>query len=341
MLGSQVFALETPGAKLNYGVNKVRFPNPVQVGARIRGHVTIGEVTDLPTGKQLTVRHTIEIEGQAKPACVAETGRPARSPSPTRVGISRTAAARVRRPVARARRSRPRAPRAPARSGPGSSVCSVNSGCPARTASPGLACRSTPAPACTGSSLRARPAPSRQAAMPTAQRVQPGQHAVARRGHDVRLAGRRQRRVRVAALRARSSRARCPSPSRRPARRPGRRRPRPARREHLAGQRERSARRRRPVRRRRAPRPTRAPRCALPAVSPSGVDMSVSRATVCDAGVGAERDHRLGELARLVDVLHERAGADLHVEHQRAGALGDLLAHDRRRRSAGSPRPCR
>ena len=35
-LGSQVFGLETPGAKLNYGVNKVRFPNPVRVGKRIR-----------------------------------------------------------------------------------------------------------------------------------------------------------------------------------------------------------------------------------------------------------------------------------------------------------------
>ena len=37
-LGSQVFSLETPGAKLNYGVNKVRFPNPVRVGSRIRAH---------------------------------------------------------------------------------------------------------------------------------------------------------------------------------------------------------------------------------------------------------------------------------------------------------------
>ena len=36
VLGSQVFALETPGAKLNYGVNKVRFPNPVRVGSRVR-----------------------------------------------------------------------------------------------------------------------------------------------------------------------------------------------------------------------------------------------------------------------------------------------------------------
>ena len=38
LLGSQVFRLETPGAKLNYGVNKVRFPNPVRVGSRVAQH---------------------------------------------------------------------------------------------------------------------------------------------------------------------------------------------------------------------------------------------------------------------------------------------------------------
>jgi acyl dehydratase len=72
-LGSQVFTLRTPGAKLNYGVNKVRFPNPVRVGKRVRSHVAIGEVVDIKSGKQMTVRHTIEIEGEEKPACVAET----------------------------------------------------------------------------------------------------------------------------------------------------------------------------------------------------------------------------------------------------------------------------
>ena len=72
-LGSQVFSLQTPGAKLNYGVNKVRFPSPVLVGSRIRLHEKIAAVTDIPAGKQLTVQHTMEIEGQEKPACVAET----------------------------------------------------------------------------------------------------------------------------------------------------------------------------------------------------------------------------------------------------------------------------
>ncbi len=72
-LGSQVFSLETPGAKLNYGVNKVRFPNPVRVGSRVRAKVAVGEVTDIPAGKQLTLKYVVEIEDQDKPACVAET----------------------------------------------------------------------------------------------------------------------------------------------------------------------------------------------------------------------------------------------------------------------------
>ena len=72
-LGSQVFTLDTPGAKLNYGVNKVRFPNPVRVGSRVRDTVSVGDVTDLPSGKQLILKHVVEIEGEDKPACVAET----------------------------------------------------------------------------------------------------------------------------------------------------------------------------------------------------------------------------------------------------------------------------
>ncbi|MFA6300162.1 MAG: MaoC family dehydratase [Nocardioides sp.] len=72
-LGSQVFSIETPGAKLNYGINKVRFPNPVLVGQRIRLTVTLGDVVDMPAGKQVSLKHLIEIEGADKPACVAES----------------------------------------------------------------------------------------------------------------------------------------------------------------------------------------------------------------------------------------------------------------------------
>ena len=73
MLGAQVFALETPGAKLNYGVNKVRFPNPVKVGSKIRASAQIADVSDVPAGKQMVTRYTVEIDGESKPACVAET----------------------------------------------------------------------------------------------------------------------------------------------------------------------------------------------------------------------------------------------------------------------------
>ena len=72
-LGSQVFSLETPGAKLNYGVNKVRFPSPVPVGSRVRARVAVDRVADVPAGKQLTMKYVVEIEGHDKPACVAET----------------------------------------------------------------------------------------------------------------------------------------------------------------------------------------------------------------------------------------------------------------------------
>src|SRR3954453_19043350 len=68
----QLFRLDTPGAKLNYGVNKVRFPNPVKVGSRIRATAQVVDVSDVPAGKQLVPRYTVEIEGESKPACVAE-----------------------------------------------------------------------------------------------------------------------------------------------------------------------------------------------------------------------------------------------------------------------------
>jgi len=69
----QIFSLETPGPKLNYGVNKVRFPNPVRVGGRIRATATISGLTDVPAGKQMVTRYVVEIEGEDKPACVADT----------------------------------------------------------------------------------------------------------------------------------------------------------------------------------------------------------------------------------------------------------------------------
>ncbi len=73
VLGGGVFSIETPGAKLNYGLNKVRFPNPVLVGKRVRVTVTLAACDDVAAGKQVTLKHVVEIEGESKPACVAES----------------------------------------------------------------------------------------------------------------------------------------------------------------------------------------------------------------------------------------------------------------------------
>jgi len=58
---------------VNYGLNRVRFPAPVRVGSRIRGRTLMKEVTEVGSALQLVREVTVEIEGMAKPACVAET----------------------------------------------------------------------------------------------------------------------------------------------------------------------------------------------------------------------------------------------------------------------------
>lgn len=58
---------------INYGTNKVRFPSPVLVGSRIRAHFLLGSMDEIEGGVQVQWEITIEIEGQPKPACVAET----------------------------------------------------------------------------------------------------------------------------------------------------------------------------------------------------------------------------------------------------------------------------
>lgn len=72
-LGAQVFAFAGDVARVNYGLNKVRFVSPVRVGAKIRNRVEMPEVVEIEKGQQVTLRHTIEIKGDEKPACVAET----------------------------------------------------------------------------------------------------------------------------------------------------------------------------------------------------------------------------------------------------------------------------
>jgi len=58
---------------INYGLDKVRFLNPVISGAKIRDRIVLTALEEKPDNRLLmTQTHTIEIEGQDKPACVAQ-----------------------------------------------------------------------------------------------------------------------------------------------------------------------------------------------------------------------------------------------------------------------------
>jgi acyl dehydratase len=57
---------------INYGANRVRFAAPVRAGDRIRAHFTLAALEEIAGGVQLTWHALVEIEGQRKPACVAE-----------------------------------------------------------------------------------------------------------------------------------------------------------------------------------------------------------------------------------------------------------------------------
>ncbi len=57
---------------VNYGTNKVRFPSPLRAGDRYRLHVKAGEVKQVNDWWETVFVATVEIEGQPKPACVAE-----------------------------------------------------------------------------------------------------------------------------------------------------------------------------------------------------------------------------------------------------------------------------
>jgi acyl dehydratase len=60
------------GMRINYGLNRVRFPAAVRAGSRVRGRFTVHSVKEVSGGVEAVWAVTIEIEGKSKPACVAE-----------------------------------------------------------------------------------------------------------------------------------------------------------------------------------------------------------------------------------------------------------------------------
>jgi acyl dehydratase len=72
VLGAEIMRVSGVSRGINYGCNKVRFTNTVQVGSRVRGRQKLVSVEPRGDAVQTTSEFTVEIEGQQRPACVAE-----------------------------------------------------------------------------------------------------------------------------------------------------------------------------------------------------------------------------------------------------------------------------
>jgi acyl dehydratase len=67
-----VLTTDHQGFRVNYGVNRVRFPSPVLVGTSLRAAATLAAFDTFEGGAQLTLDVTVSSDGAAKPACVAQ-----------------------------------------------------------------------------------------------------------------------------------------------------------------------------------------------------------------------------------------------------------------------------
>ncbi|WP_408585561.1 MaoC family dehydratase [Paraburkholderia bannensis] len=69
----QIVRIDGARMGVNYGCERVRFPAPVRVGARVRGVGALLRAESIDGGVQAWIRVTVEIEGEPKPGCVADT----------------------------------------------------------------------------------------------------------------------------------------------------------------------------------------------------------------------------------------------------------------------------
>jgi acyl dehydratase len=70
---SELLTVSDARIGVNYGLDRVRFPAPLPVGAQWRGGAEVLEVSDIPGGVQMKLRVTVEVKGSEKPAMVAES----------------------------------------------------------------------------------------------------------------------------------------------------------------------------------------------------------------------------------------------------------------------------
>lgn len=72
-LANQTYEATGFSARVNYGLEKVRFPQPLRVGASVRDTVTVSAVETAPAGTRVTFGHEVESDAGGKPVCVAQT----------------------------------------------------------------------------------------------------------------------------------------------------------------------------------------------------------------------------------------------------------------------------
>lgn len=70
---AEVFRVDSVTARVNYGLAKVRFPRPFPVGSYVVDSIRIVDAVDVPGGLRVTFQHTMSIDADAKPVCIAET----------------------------------------------------------------------------------------------------------------------------------------------------------------------------------------------------------------------------------------------------------------------------
>lgn len=72
LFASEIYRMDFGDARLNYGLNRVRFPSTVPVGSTVRGTARITDVTASAAGTLVTTEFTMRADGQERPVCVAE-----------------------------------------------------------------------------------------------------------------------------------------------------------------------------------------------------------------------------------------------------------------------------
>jgi acyl dehydratase len=73
VLVSEIFRVENLTMGINYGLDRLRYPSPVPTGSRIRAGAELRQVKPTHLGQLAYCRVTVEVEGQEKAACVADT----------------------------------------------------------------------------------------------------------------------------------------------------------------------------------------------------------------------------------------------------------------------------